>query len=48
MITPKMGGRITPTPSSVCPVCNLCGSVNAIFHPDDPGNPERDIQEEYG
>jgi hypothetical protein len=43
MITQKYRESITPTPPSVCPVCDLCGSVDAIFHPDDPGNPERDI-----
>lgn len=48
MITPKMGGRITPTPPSVCPVCNLCGSVDAIFHPDDLEGSSEGIMEIYG
>lgn len=48
MITPENGGRITPTPPSVCPVRNLCGSVDAIFHPDDLEGSSEGIMEIYG
>lgn len=48
MITPKMGGSFIPTHSSVCPVRNLCGSVDAIFHPDDLDGSSEGIMEIYG
>ena len=48
MITPENGGHITPPPHTVCPVCNLCGSLDAIFHPDDPEGSGEGIMEKYG
>lgn len=48
MITPENRGCFIPTPSSVCPACNLCGSVDAIFHPDDLDGSSEGIMEIYG
>lgn len=47
MITPENEGCFIPAPLSVCPVCNLCGSLDAIFHPDDPEGSGEGILEKY-
>lgn len=48
MITSKNRGCFIPTPPSVCPVRNLCGFVDAIFHPDDLEDSSEGIMEIHG